>query len=104
LKFENLPVDGEPAAKVSWYFKARNLAEDSNATITNVDYFTSIEIKNTVRKMTGMYLIRAVNEHGKDEAEVEFVVLGPPGPPRDLEVSPRTSRTTRGDRLDRKFS
>ena len=34
-----------------------------------------------------MYLVRAMNEHGKDEAEVEFVVLGPPGPPEGpLEV------------------
>ena len=57
-------------------------------TITNVDYFTSIEIKNTVRKMTGIYVIRATNDHGKDEAEVEFVVLGPPGPPEGpLEVA-----------------
>lgn len=37
--------------------------------------------------MTGIYVIRAVNEHGKDEAEVEFVVLGPPGPPSELEVA-----------------
>ena len=41
-----------------------------------------------MRKMTGMYMIRAMNEHGKDEAEVEFVVLGPPGPPEGpLEVT-----------------
>ena len=38
--------------------------------------------------MTGIYVIRAMNEHGKDEAEVEFVVLGPPGPPEGpLEVT-----------------
>ena len=49
LKLENLPVDGEPPAKVTWYFKARNLAEDENVTITNVDYLTTIEIRNTVR-------------------------------------------------------
>ena len=64
------------------------MSEDENCTITNVDYLTSIELRNTVRKMTGMYLIRAINEHGKDEAEVEFVVLGPPGPPEGpLEVT-----------------
>ena len=35
-----------------------------------------------------MYLIRAINEHGKDEAEVEFVILSPPGPPEGpLEVT-----------------
>jgi hypothetical protein len=42
-------VDGEPPPKVTWYHKARNLAEDENVTITNVDYLTSIEIRNTVR-------------------------------------------------------
>jgi len=49
LKLELLPVDGEPPPKVTWYHKARNLAEDENVTITNVDYLTSIEIRNTVR-------------------------------------------------------
>jgi hypothetical protein len=35
-----------------------------------------------------MYKILAVNEHGKDECEIEFVVLGPPGPPiGPIEVS-----------------
>ena len=89
LKFEKQPVDAEPAAKVTWYFKARNCADDQNISITNEDQkevqstttVTTIELNNTVRKMTGMYMIRAMNEHGKDEAEVEFVILGPPGPP-----------------------
>ena len=31
-----------------------------------------------------MYKIFAENEHGKDEDEVEFTVLAPPGPPRGL--------------------
>lgn len=71
-----------------YLFQAKNLQDDSNVTInSSVDYQTTIEIKNTVRKMTGIYVIRAVNEHGKDEAEVEFVVLGPPGPPSELEVA-----------------
>ena len=64
------------------------MAEDENCTVTNVEYLTSIEIRNCVRKQTGMYVIRATNEHGKDEAEVEFVILGPPGPPEGpLEVT-----------------
>ncbi len=55
LKLELLPVDGEPPPKVTWYHKARNLAEDENVTITNVDYLTSIEIRNTVRYLKEFY-------------------------------------------------
>merc|ERR1712213_90652 len=64
---ENVEVEGEPAATVTWSFKNK--------------YYTTINFENAQRKQTGMYKIVAVNEHGKDEDEVEFVILGPPGPP-----------------------
>ena len=64
-----------------WYFKAIDQATVKDVTISNPDNETSIVINNAQRKQSGMYMIRATNEHGKDECEVEFVVLGPPGPP-----------------------
>ena len=35
-----------------------------------------ILILKAQRKMTGKYFIHAKNEHGEDQAEVEFTVLG----------------------------
>ena len=43
--------------------------------MVNVDYNTKFTIKDSVRKNTGIYKILAENEHGKDEAEVEVVIL-----------------------------
>ena len=46
-----------------------------NISVVNVDYNTKFTIKDSVRKNTGIYKILAENEHGKDEAEVEVVIL-----------------------------
>ena len=44
--------------------------------IKNIDYNTDFHIVNAERRQTGIYKIVAENKHGKDEAEVEIVVLG----------------------------
>ena len=46
-----------------------------NISIVNVEYNSKFTIKDSVRKNTGIYRIVAENEHGKDEAEVEVVIL-----------------------------
>ena len=49
---------------------------EPNLTIVNVDYNTKFTLKDSLRKNSGIYKIVAENVHGKDEAEVEIVVLG----------------------------
>lgn len=44
--------------------------------VVSEDYKTRITITDALRKDTGIYTIIAENEVGRDEAEVEFVVLG----------------------------
>lgn len=84
-------VRGEPAPTITWYQNDQELKPDevsSNCEIKNVPYNTKISIIDTLRKHTGTYKIRAVNEHGEDEATVEVNVLGAPGKPKGpLEVS-----------------
>ena len=46
-----------------------------NVSVVNVEYNSKFTIKDSVRKNTGIYKILAENEHGKDEAEVEVVIL-----------------------------
>lgn len=41
-----------------------------------MDYNTKFNITDAKRKQSGTYKIIATNQHGKDEAEVEIVILG----------------------------
>ena len=41
-----------------------------------MEYNTKFTLKDSLRKNSGIYKIVAENVHGKDEAEVEIVVLG----------------------------
>lgn len=49
---------------------------EKNVEIVSIDYNTKLDIKESKRLNSGIYKIIATNEHGKDEAEVEIVVLG----------------------------
>ena len=92
LKLEDVEVEGEPPAKVTWSFKDvkqdkwswKNIKISQGSKPVDPEYYTTILIENAERKQSGMYKIHAVNEHGEDEDEVEFTVLAPPGPPRGL--------------------
>ena len=48
----------------------------SNMSITSTGNNIKILVMKAQRKMTGKYILTAKNEHGMDEAEVEFTVLG----------------------------
>ncbi|XP_025833492.1 twitchin isoform X4 [Agrilus planipennis] len=81
-------VRGEPPPTITWYHVEKELKSEDNIEIINVDYNTKLNITNSVRKNTGVYKIKAVNEHGEDEAEVEVTVLSSPSKPKGpLKVS-----------------
>jgi len=48
---------------------------EGNVDIQNVDYNTKLHIRDSIRKNTGLWKIKAENEHGKDEETVEITVL-----------------------------
>ncbi|KRF85408.1 twitchin isoform X27 [Drosophila virilis] len=78
-------VRGEPVPTITWYQNDKELKPEdlpTNCEIQNIPHNTKISIIDTVRKHTGTYKIRAVNEHGEDEADVEVNVLAPPGKPK----------------------
>lgn len=78
-------VRGEPVPTIIWYQNNKELHIEtlpSNVEIKNVPHNTKISIVDTLRKHTGTYKIRAVNEHGEDEATVEVNVLAPPSKPK----------------------
>ncbi|KPJ16777.1 Twitchin [Papilio machaon] len=79
--FFDVNVRGEPAPKVQWFQKWKAEEKEVTENVINVDYNTKLDIKESVRAMTGTYRILATNEHGSDEAEVEITVLSAPGKP-----------------------
>lgn len=74
IKYD-VDVRGEPPPTITWYHVDKEQKSEGNVEIINVDYNTKLTITNSIRKNTGVYKIKAVNEHGQDEAEVEVTVL-----------------------------
>lgn len=75
VKFD-VNIRGEPPPTVTWKLANQVVESKGNVEIENKDYNTKFTINDAVRKNSGKYTIIAENEHGKDEADVEVVVLG----------------------------
>lgn len=69
-------ITGEPAPTVAWHFNGKKFLTSDALKIEDVPYNTKLTAKHARRSDTGKYTIIATNEHGKDEAEVEVIVLG----------------------------
>ena len=72
----DVDVEGEPPPTVTWEFKGRQVGTDAHYRLENEDYNTRLQISSTSRKQSGKYLIKAVNDSGEDEAELEVNILG----------------------------
>lgn len=72
----DIKVFGEPPATVTWFFKDQELKPADNLEIINVDYNTKFLMTKSKRASSGRYVIKAKNEVGEDEAEVEITILG----------------------------
>lgn len=87
IKFD-VDVRGEPPPEVTWALQNKVLKTEGNVEIVNEPYNTKFSITDAVRANSGMYKIKAVNEHGEDNAEVDVTVLAAPGKPKGpLKVS-----------------
>lgn len=71
-----MDVKGEPAPTTAWFFGNIELKTGANTKVEHEPYNTKIQISDTSRKNTGTYTIKAENDSGKDEAEVEVIILG----------------------------
>ena len=72
----DVDVEGEPPPTITWSKGAKTLSTSANVKIDNEDYNTKVQLSNTTREDTGKYTIKAVNDSGSDEAEVEIIILG----------------------------
>lgn len=79
----DVDIRGEPPPTVIWLQKDQEVKNrDGNVEIANVPYNTKFNIKDSVRSNTGMWKIKATNQHGEDVAEVDITVLSAPGRPK----------------------
>lgn len=69
-------IEGEPPPTVTWSFAGETLQTGANVKIDNEDYLTKLQLINPSRQHTGKYTIKAVNDSGQDEADVEINILG----------------------------
>ncbi|XP_065089532.1 twitchin isoform X13 [Ochlerotatus camptorhynchus] len=75
----SVDVKGEPEPDIVWSWRDNiPLTVSENIKIESGNYHTNFSIKEAKRADTGKYKITAKNASGKDEEEVELVVLGAP--------------------------
>ncbi|CDW52538.1 protein unc g; protein unc f; protein unc d; prot ein unc b; protein unc a [Trichuris trichiura] len=87
LEFD-INVEGEPPPKIEWLLNDEPLGSSERTTIANKDYNTNLLTTDVKRVDSGVYRIVATNEYGRDEAEVNVIILDVPAPPRGpLEIS-----------------
>lgn len=72
----DVDVEGEPPPVITWSKGPKALTTSANVKIDNEDYNTKVTFTNTCRADTGKYTIKAVNDSGSDEAEVEIIIQG----------------------------
>lgn len=72
----DVPVRGEPPPEMVWTFKDQTLAPAANLKIANEDYKTHFSLKGATRKDAGKYTLTATNVNGKDQHDVDVIVLG----------------------------
>lgn len=78
----NVNVEGEPNPKIAWFINNTPLTSSDRTKIDNsTDNNTKLKTVEATRIDSGTYKIVATNENGKDEAEVNVVVLDVPGTP-----------------------
>uniref|UniRef100_A0AC35TXM9 Ig-like domain-containing protein n=1 Tax=Rhabditophanes sp. KR3021 TaxID=114890 RepID=A0AC35TXM9_9BILA len=76
-------VEGAPNPKITWILSGVPLNNSAKYKIDDSqDNKTKLKIKDSEREDGGRYILTAVNEFGKDEAEVNVIVLDVPLPPK----------------------
>lgn len=78
----DVKITGEPAPQKYWLINKARLETGEND--TKIDYEphrTKIYVQAVTRKHAGLYVIKAENDSGRDEASIEIQVLDKPGKP-----------------------
>lgn len=73
----NVNIEGEPNPKIQWFINGTPLTTSNRTKIDNTtENNTKLVTKSAERIDSGRYKLKASNEHGVDEYEVDVVILG----------------------------
>ncbi|GFR24726.1 twitchin [Trichonephila clavata] len=73
-------IQGEPTPKISWNLRNKPILPSKYVFIENTPYYTRLVCFNVRQSHSGIYEIKAVNEHGTDTTCVEVTVIDPTDP------------------------
>ncbi|GFX70025.1 hypothetical protein TNCV_340521 [Trichonephila clavipes] len=68
-------IEGEPTPKISWNLRNNPIMPSKYVSIENTPYYTRLVCFNVRQSHSGIYEIKAVNEHGIDTTCVEVTVI-----------------------------
>ena len=75
----NIPIEGKPTPKASWFGGEQKLKDDQRTTINTTATETSLLIRNAVQEDSGTYELILDNEVAKKSFRFFVVVFCPPG-------------------------
>lgn len=87
-----IPLSGSPIPKVEWQKNSIQLPESNRVSVDTNSEKTVIRIEESIRSDAGKYTVTASNEHGKDSADIEVIVIDKPGIPQGPLIYTGTSQ------------
>ncbi|XP_047102318.1 twitchin isoform X3 [Schistocerca piceifrons] len=77
----DVKVSGEPPPTTKWLLQGKEVRPSDRIKVQHAEYNTKINVRMATRAESGKYKIVAENINGRDEAEVNVIVLDKPSPP-----------------------
>lgn len=90
----NIPLTGAPRPVIEWHKNGQKLPQTNRLSIDTTDEKTQFRIDQSVRTDAGKYTITASNQHGKDSADIDVIVVDKPGPPTGPLIYTGTTQET----------
>lgn len=97
-----VPVSGIPAPEYIWSI-GEDLIETNELFLvdSNTPNVSKLHVLDAQRKKSGILKLKATNEHGSDEYELEYTVLGAPSKPnikKQVDLIPADAKLKKGKR------
>lgn len=89
-----IPLSGAPLPTIEWQRNGIRLPESNRISIETENDKTILRIDNSVRPDAGKYTVTASNQHGKDSADIEVIVVDKPGKPSGPLIYTGTTQET----------
>jgi titin len=82
-----VPIEGYPQPDCIWKFKNKQVFPDSRHKLYTSPTHTTLQINDTQRSDTGMYIIQCKNRFGNDQNSIDLLVATVPDAPHDIRIS-----------------